>query len=117
MPEQGETQSSEQSIITKSVGDCIHGNRNNNTKSLSVLGPLILATDLLLLFGGEVVGDVKRLTDLLGALSLNHVCHSLAANIQKRLDVQVVGCLNRKQGLATITLERECTYDGLNIQE
>ena len=55
--------------------------------SLTVLSPLVLAADLLLLLGGEVVGDVECLSDLLRRLSLNHVCDSLASYIQQRLDV------------------------------
>jgi hypothetical protein len=33
---------------------------------LTILGPLVLTTDLLLLFRGEIVGDVECLSDLLG---------------------------------------------------
>lgn len=57
---------------------------------LSVFGPLVLATDLLLLLRGKVVGDVKGLANLLGGLALDHVGHGLAANVEKLLDVQVV---------------------------
>ena len=49
---------------------------------LSVLGPLVLATDLLLLLGSEVVRDVERLANLLGGLALNHIGHRLAADVQ-----------------------------------
>jgi hypothetical protein len=48
---------------------------------LTILSPLILAADLLLLLRGKVIGDVESLSDLLGRLALDHVCHSLAANI------------------------------------
>ena len=48
---------------------------------LSVLGPLVLAADLLLLLGGEVVGDIERLPDLLGGLALDHVGDCLAAHV------------------------------------
>jgi hypothetical protein len=61
--------------------------------SLAVLSPLVLAADLLLLFLGEVVGDIKSLADLLGRLALDHVGNGLAANIKKGLDVKVVGGL------------------------
>lgn len=61
---------------------------------LSVLGPLVLAADLLLLLGGEVVGDVERLADLLGGLALDHVGHRLAADVEEGLDVEVVGRLD-----------------------
>ena len=61
----------------------------------SLLSPLILTTDLILLLGGEVVLDVERLADLLGGLALDHVCHSLAADIKESFDVEVVGSLER----------------------
>lgn len=60
---------------------------------LSVLGPFVLAADLLLLLGREVVGDVESLSNLLRRLALDHVGHSLAADIQEGLDVKEVGCL------------------------
>jgi hypothetical protein len=60
---------------------------------LTVLGPLVLATDLLLLLGREVVLDVERLADLVGGLALDHVGDGLAADVQERLDVKVVGGL------------------------
>lgn len=56
-----------------------------------LLGPLVLATDLLFLLGSEVVLDVECLTDLLGRLALDHVGDSLAADIEEGLDVHVVG--------------------------
>jgi hypothetical protein len=60
---------------------------------LAVLGPLILAADLLLLLGREIVLDVECLADLVGGLALDHVGYGLAANVQERLDVEVVGGL------------------------
>ena len=60
---------------------------------LAILGPLVLAADLLLFLGSEIVGDVKGLADFLGGLALDHVCDSLASNIEKRLDIEVVRCL------------------------
>jgi hypothetical protein len=62
---------------------------------LAVLGPLVLAADLLLLFGGEVVLDVESLADLVGGLALDHVGNGLAANVKESLDVEVVGSLRR----------------------
>lgn len=61
--------------------------------SLSVLSPLILSADLLLLIGGEIVGDVEGFADLLRRLALDHVSDGLATNIEKRLDIKVVGGL------------------------
>jgi hypothetical protein len=58
-----------------------------------LLGPLVLATDLILLLGGEVILDVESLADLLGRLALDHVGDGLAANVQEGLDVEVVGSL------------------------
>jgi len=58
---------------------------------LAVLSPLVLATDLLLLLRREVVLDVKRLTNLLRRLALDHVGHRLAAYVQQSLDIHVVG--------------------------
>ncbi len=60
---------------------------------LAVLGPLVFATNLLLLLRGEVVGNVEGLADLLGRLALDHVCNSFAANIKKGLDIEIVGSL------------------------
>ena len=60
---------------------------------LTILCPLILAADLLLFLGGEVIGDVESLSDLLGGLALDHVGNGLASNIKEGLDIKVVGCL------------------------
>lgn len=62
-------------------------------ESLAILGPLVLTTNLVLLLGSEVVLDVERLADLIGRLALDHVGNSLAADIEERLDVEVVGSL------------------------
>ena len=55
--------------------------------SHSLLGPLIFATDLILLLGSEVILDIECLTDLLGRLALDHIRDSLAANIKESLNV------------------------------
>lgn len=60
---------------------------------LAVLSPLVLATDLLFLLGGEIIRDVERLTDLLRGLALDHIGDSLASNVEQRLDVEIVGSL------------------------
>lgn len=64
-----------------------------STLYLTILGPLVLAADLLFLLGGEIVRNVERLTDLLGGLALDHVCDGLAAHIKKGFDVEIVGGL------------------------
>ena len=55
-----------------------------------LLGPLVLTTNLILLFRSEIVLNVEGLTDLFGGLSLNHIGDSLAANVEKGLDIKVV---------------------------
>lgn len=70
---------------------------------LAVLSPLILATDLIFLLGGEVILDVERLSDLLRRLALDHIGDCLASNIEERLDVKVVG------GLVYVSVERKRT--------
>jgi hypothetical protein len=59
----------------------------------AILGPFVLAADLLLLLRREVVRDVECLANLLRRLALDHIGHGLAADIEKRLDVEVVRCL------------------------
>lgn len=63
------------------------------TRGLTILSPLVLPPNLFLLFRGEVVRDVERLANLLRGLALDHVCDSLASNVEKGLDVEVVGRL------------------------
>lgn len=58
-----------------------------------LLSPLVLTADLVLLLGSEIILDVKGFADLLGRLSLDHVCDGLAADVEKGLNVQVVGRL------------------------
>lgn len=58
-----------------------------------LFGPLVLAADLILLLRREIILDVESLADLVGRLALDHVGHSLAANIEKCLNVEVVGGL------------------------
>lgn len=59
----------------------------------TVLSPLVLAADLFLLLGGEVVGDVERLANLLWGLALDHVGNGLATDVKEGLDIEVVGSL------------------------
>jgi len=63
---------------------------------LTILSPLVLSANLLLLLGGEVVGDVECLADLLRRLSLDHVGDCLATNVEEGLDIEVVGGLRIK---------------------
>lgn len=60
---------------------------------LAVLRPFVLSSNLLLLLGSEVIRNVESLSDLLGGLALDHVGNSLATNIKKGLDVEVVRSL------------------------
>lgn len=62
--------------------------------SLTILSPLILSADLLLLLGSEVVRNVESFADLFGRLALDHVGNSFTTDVKKRLDVEVVGCLS-----------------------
>lgn len=58
-----------------------------------LFSPFVLTTDLVLLLGSKVVLNVEGLADLLGRFALDHVCDSLAADVEKCLDVEVVGGL------------------------
>lgn len=58
---------------------------------LTVLSPLVFATDLILLLWGEVILNVESLPNLFWRLALDHVRNSLAPNVKKGLDVHVVG--------------------------
>ena len=80
------------------------------TGGLAVLGPLVLAADLLLLLGGEVILDVERLADLVGGLALDHVGDGLAADVEQGLDVEVVG------GLWSVSMRSGYWTKGSNIQ-
>lgn len=71
------------------------GQRAQLRKISSLLSPLVLTADLLFLLGSEVILDVEGLSDFLGALPLDHVRNGLASNIEKGLDVKVVGGLHR----------------------
>lgn len=61
-----------------------------------LFGPLVLATNLILLFGREVVLDIEGLADFFRRLALDHVGDSLAADVEQSLDVEVVGSLCSK---------------------
>ena len=74
-----------------------NGVSNLNDKVLAMvnllLSPLVLAADLILLLRSEIILDVESLADLLWALAFDHVGDSLATDIEKSLDVKVVGGL------------------------
>lgn len=67
---------------------------------LTVLGPLVLPANLLLLLGSEIVGDIESLPDFIGRLALDHVRNGLASDIEERLDIEIVGGL-RSEWLAS----------------
>ena len=58
-----------------------------------LLGPLVLTTDLIFFFRGEVILDVESLPNLLRRLAFDHIGYSLAPNVEEGLDVEVVGGL------------------------
>lgn len=66
-------------------------------KKALLFSPLVLATNLVLLLRSEVILDVECLANLLGGLALDHVGDSLAADVQKSLDIKVVGSLRWSQ--------------------
>ena len=75
-----------------------------------LFSPLVLATDLFFLLGGEVVLDVEGLADLLRRLALDHVGDSLATSVEKSLDVEVVGGLEESSAVTrTLQLWRRLT--------
>ena len=55
-----------------------------------LLGPLVFATDLVLLLGGKIARDIERLTNLLGSHVLDRVGDRLAASIEKGFDFKVI---------------------------
>lgn len=75
--------------------DTLLAKLNESTMSVTALlfSPFVLATDLILLFGCEIVLDVERLSNLLWRLALDHVGHGFASHVQEGLDVEVVGSL------------------------
>lgn len=66
-------------------------------RKLLLLSPLVLATNLVLLLGSEVILDVEGLANLFGRLALDHVGNSLAADVEKSFDIEVVGSLHSSQ--------------------
>jgi len=62
----------------------------------AILGPLILATDLILLLGSEVICDIESLSNLLRRLPLDHICNGFASNVEEWLDIEIVRRLDIK---------------------
>ncbi|GMT17412.1 hypothetical protein PFISCL1PPCAC_8708, partial [Pristionchus fissidentatus] len=62
-----------------------------------VLAPSILLSDLFLFLGSKIVLDVEMLANFIGGLSLQHIGDSLAAIVEKPLDVHVVGSENERK--------------------
>ena len=60
-----------------------------------LLSPLVLTTDLIFLLRGEIVLNVKCLTDLFWRLALDHIRNRLATDVQQSLNIKIVGSLNR----------------------
>lgn len=60
---------------------------------ISLESPLVLPSNFLFLLGGEIILDVERLPNLLWSFPLDHISNSLASQIQKALDVQVISSL------------------------
>lgn len=58
-----------------------------------LLSPLVLTADLILFLRGEVVLDVEGLANLFRRLALDHVGNGFATDIQKTLDIKIVGGL------------------------
>ena len=58
-----------------------------------LLGPFVLAADLIFLLRCEVVLDVESFADLLWRFSLDHVCYRLAANVKESFNIEIVGGL------------------------
>jgi len=73
---------------------------------LTILGPLVLPTDLVLLLGSEIVLNVEGLADLLGRLALDHVGNGLATDIEKWLDIKVVGGKNNLEEHLLVDLHK-----------
>eukprot|EP00249_Psilotum_nudum_P007380 c20514_g1_i1 orf=322-975(+) len=58
----------------------------------SLKSPFILFPHCFFLLWGKVILDIESFSNLLRSLVLDHICHCLAAQIQKALYVQIVRC-------------------------
>ena len=59
-----------------------------------LFSPLVLAANLVLLFRSEIVLNVECLADFIGRLALDHIGNRFTANIEKGLDIEIVGRLS-----------------------
>lgn len=75
----------------------------NFGRRLAILSPLVLLSNLLLFFGGEVFCDIKSLSNLLWRLALDYVRNGLASKVKKGLNVEVVRRLRKYVGCFRIT--------------
>ena len=62
-------------------------------KGHPLLGPFVLTANLVLLFRCEVILDIEGLPNFLWRFALDHVGNSLASDIEKGFDIEVVGSL------------------------
>lgn len=62
--------------------------------NLAFFAPFVLLEDSLFFLGRKVVLDVEPLANLLGTLALDQFSHSLAREVEERLNVEVVGGQN-----------------------
>ena len=69
--------------------------------------PLIFFSDLFLLFWSKIILNVKSLANFLRVFSLNHICDSFAGDVQKSLNVQIVGCQNEMEQCSLVNLQTE----------
>ncbi|GMT17241.1 hypothetical protein PFISCL1PPCAC_8538, partial [Pristionchus fissidentatus] len=62
-----------------------------------VLTPSVLLSDLFLFLGSKIVLDIEMLANFVGRLTLDHIGDSLAAVVEKSLDIHVVGSKNESK--------------------
>jgi hypothetical protein len=72
---------------------CLRYPTSPSDSASQVLSPLVFTTDLLLLLGSEVIGDIEGLSNLLWRLALDYVGDGLATNIKEGLDIEIVSSL------------------------
>lgn len=80
--------------VEREIRSCDRGDDVGGDGNSLLFGPLVLATNLILLLGRKVILDIERFPDLLGRLALDHVGHGLASDIQQGLDIEIIGRLH-----------------------